>query len=85
MEELRAGKFRGGTGPIGGDDPGEAEIFLTPTGADAGEGHDFEVVRVGADSEMGGGGEGGGEVAPGGKVRLGPRLGKFQRACLRSG
>ena len=23
LEEFRAGKFRGGTGPIGGDDPGD--------------------------------------------------------------
>jgi hypothetical protein len=65
----------GGAGAIGGDDAGEAEIFLAPTGADAGIGHDFQVVWMGADAEVGGGGEGGFEVAPAGSKKVDVGLG----------
>ena len=71
FDEFLGGKFfkgagAGGAGAIGGDYAGKAEIFLIPAGADAGESHDFQVIRVGSDSQVSGGGQGGGEVASGG-------------------
>jgi hypothetical protein len=42
-----------GASPIGDHDAGEVEIFLSPAGADTREGHDFEIIGVGADTEVG--------------------------------
>lgn len=88
--DFRAGKLGGGAGAgspgtIRGDDPGEAEIFLSPAGADAREGHDFQVVGMGPDAEVSGGGQGGEPVAAGGSMSVGLGLGEFQRWCLRRG
>ena len=52
---------------------------MAPAGADAGIGHDFEVVRMGADAEVGGGSEGGFEVAPAGSKKVGVGLGQFHQ------
>lgn len=84
FDEVMRGKFfrgtrAGGSGAIGSDDAGKAEIFLPADGADAGKGHDLQVVRVGADAEMGGGGEGGFEAAPAGNKEVGVGLGKFHQ------
>ena len=62
FDELRSGDFGGSASPIRGDHTGKVEVVLSTTGADAGKGHDFEVIGVGANAEVGGGGEGRGEV-----------------------
>jgi hypothetical protein len=74
-----------GAGPIGDHDTGEAEIFLPAAGADARKGHDFEVIGMGTDTEVGGGGEGGLPVSArrDGGLRIGP--GKFHRWSFRHG
>jgi hypothetical protein len=79
FDKVLARQFRGGTGPVGGNNPGEAEIRLAPAGADAGKGHDFQVVGMGTDPEVGGGGEGGGKGAATRNVGIGPGLEKFHR------
>jgi len=46
---------------------------------DAGEGKDFEIVGVGTDSEVGGGGEVNEWILPTGGVEVGGGLGEFHR------
>jgi hypothetical protein len=46
-------------------------------GGDSGESEDFEIVGVGTDSEVGGGGEVGDWILPEGSVEIGGGLGKF--------
>jgi len=84
FDEFSRRKFFRGTGAgrpgaVGGDDTGEAEIFLAAAGADAGKGHDFQIIRMGTDTEMGGGGEGRCEIAPAGNEKVGVGLGKFHQ------
>ena len=84
FDEFSRGKFFRGTGAgrpgaVGGDDTGETEIFLAAAGADAGKGHDFQIIRMGTDTEMGGGGEGRCEIAPAGNEKVGVGLGKFHQ------
>ena len=52
---------------------------MAAAGADAGKGHDFQIIRMGTDTEMGGGGEGRCEIAPAGNKKVGVGLGKFHQ------
>ena len=90
LGELRSGFFgeRAGTrgaSPIGDHDTGKAEIFLPAAGADAGKGHDFEVIGMGTDTEVSGGGKGGLPVSAGRSRDLGCGSGKFHRWSFRHG
>ena len=48
-------------------------------GGDSGESEDFEIVGVGTDPEVGGGGEVSQWILPAGGVEIGGGLGKFHR------
>jgi len=84
FDEVMRGKFfrgtrAGGSSAIRRDYPREAKFFLISAGTDTGEGHDFQVIRVGANAEMSRGGEGGCEAAPAGNKEVGVGLGKFHQ------
>lgn len=53
------GSGAGGAGAIGAGDSGEPATRVLVAGGDAVVGHEFEVVGMSADGEVGGAGEGG--------------------------
>ena len=88
LDKFRAGFFgeragARGPGSIRDHHAGEADFFLPPAGADPGEGHDFEVIGMGTDTEVGRQAQGLGPVLGMGGVAFGRRAGEFHAGRFR--
>jgi hypothetical protein len=83
-DEFLIGSFGEGTSSrsacaIGDHDPGEPIGGVLEAGGDSGESEDFEIVGVGTDSEVGGGGEVSEWILATGGIEIGGGLGEFHR------